>query len=306
MLKNNNKKPHRALASVKSGYKKYMRYFVTALFAVILVFGLGSIIYKQIHKPSKASDTAQVDLSQIPGWWYQQYFGSSVCDKDACKPDADPDKDGLTNAQEYYYHTEPLNAFTAKDTLNDGKLVAAGFDPSQPGRKTFDEVSTPENLLGESLVFSQDIKQMVAESNDINKVSLPLVQDDELQIIQDQNADTYKTYITKLESTINKYFRQSDLAGIKTTLNSGNDAEVSDIKIKSSLLATELKSIPVPQSFLMFHKYNIALFQLLSEILPVPQDTSGVAGNVWYDKVQAFLAIQQKLDFEQQRMKLLQ
>lgn len=305
MFKNKNKNSAKGgqygtFITAKAGYKKYARLFVTALTVVIFVLGAGIALFK-LKPVKKAAVSAVAD--QIPGWWNQQYFSSSTCDKDICLPAADPDKDNLTNVQEFYYHTNPLVAFTAGDTINDGQLVAAGYDPSKPGRVTFDQVANPENLLGESLVFASDVKQMVADANDIGKVNLPLVQDDQLQVVYGESEEVYKTYISRLQSVFTRYFRTQDINNITEILKSGNDTEVIDIKIKAAALAEDLKAIPVPGRFLTFHKYNIVEFQLLSEIIPAPADISGPGGDVWYEKVQAFLAVQQKLSFEEQVLK---
>src|SRR6266566_1533167 len=129
MNRNKNKNQYGTFHIGKSRYKRTALILVTALTVVFFVLGIGFWKHKS-HQPIKAAET-QSTASAIPGWWYQQYFGKSVCDNPVCQPDADPDHDGLTNAQEFYYHTDPLNAHTMKDKLSDGQLVAAGFDPSR-------------------------------------------------------------------------------------------------------------------------------------------------------------------------------
>jgi len=44
---------------------------------------------------------------------------------------ADPDHDGLTNAQERQYHTDPLNPDSDGDGFKDGDEVKAGYDPTK-------------------------------------------------------------------------------------------------------------------------------------------------------------------------------
>jgi hypothetical protein len=304
--KNKNKNQYGSFATGKVGYKKYARFFITALVVVIFVSGIGLIIFNKVKQPVKQAQVADTtDAGKIPGWWYQQYFGASVCDKDICKEDADPDKDKLTNLQEFYYHTNPLDGFTVKDKLNDGQLVAAGFDPSRSGRLTFDQVISDDNILGESLVFDQDIKQMVAESQDISKINLPLVSDDEIEIIYNNSQTTYQTYSSAVQSAIDKYFPAKDTLGITEILKSGSDAEVESIKRKAGLLSAELKIIPVPATMLMFHKYNLLVYRLLPEILLSSSEQgnlSSTQSDAWYDKVQAFLAATQRLNLEKQRL----
>jgi hypothetical protein len=292
-----------AAKNKKAGKFKVFREKVSlTILAVVFIVGGAVGFYKLFNgeRNSSQSLVKTTEMSELPGWWLNQYFSASVCAEEVCSTHSDPDRDGLDNYQEYYYHTNPRVAFTAGDSLNDGALVAAGFDPSKPGRMTFDEVSTPENLLGESLVFGDDVKQIVSDSNDISKVVLPEIQNDELEIVYGTDAATYKEYAAKFKSAVDQYFKQSDLANIKNILKNGTDADVRNIQANSSALAVDLRMIPVPLKFLTFHKYNIVLFQLLAKIIPAPTDISGPGSDEWYDNVQAFFATQQKLDFEKQ------
>lgn len=263
------------------------------------------MIFKHFSKPIKVSQTESVAQSDLPGWWMEKYFGSVTCSQDICKSDADPDQDKLTNTQELYYHTNPLVAFTVNDSLNDGQLVAAGFDPSRAGRMTFDQVAEPDNILGESLLVNQDLKDIVAEQNDISKVPLPLVADDKLKVTSVVTEEVYQRYSSTLKDTINKYFTSNDLANITETLKS-NPADTESIKTKSGLLANELKAITVPQRMLMYHKYLLAFFELLPKVLlndnDIAQDTSSTASDVWYQNAQAFFVTTQKLNIEAQSL----
>ncbi len=284
----------------KTGYQRYTKLFVLVLLAGVFVFGSIKFGYQKFHnrKPKVVADTG---TNSIPAWWNAQYFRGSVCEQDNCRPDADPDQDGLTNAQEYYYHTNPLATFTVGDKLNDGQLVAAGFDPSKPGHVTFDQVASDDNVLLESLVFDQDVKQLVAESNDISKVNIPIVKDEDLKINYDGNNEIYQTYLKQFQATVGKYFSKDDLASISETVKTGSGPGLNQITVKSEMLAADLKTISVPVKFLSFHKYTIALYQLLPDVINAPgEDSADPAGDIWYDKAQAFLAVQQKLDFEQQ------
>ncbi|HET8522796.1 MAG TPA: hypothetical protein VFL82_06155 [Thermomicrobiales bacterium] len=51
---------------------------------------------------------------------------------DLTSPDADPDHDGLTNAQETQYGTDPQKADTDGDGMQDGREVTLGTDPKNP------------------------------------------------------------------------------------------------------------------------------------------------------------------------------
>src|SRR6185369_5645960 len=92
---------------------------------------------------------------------------------DICKPESDPDNDKLTNAQEFYYHSSPLNAHTIGDKLSDGELVASNIDPSKTGHQSFDQVASDDSVLGESIVFDTDIKNMIADLTQIKNAQIP-------------------------------------------------------------------------------------------------------------------------------------
>ncbi|HEV8601459.1 MAG TPA: hypothetical protein VGQ87_02565 [Patescibacteria group bacterium] len=272
--------------------------FISLASTIILVLALsfGFKFFK--HGPKAVSFVSEASASDLPGWWYKDNFGASACVEDSCKPDADPDKDKLNNAQEFYYHSNPLNRDTNSNGLADGEDVAHNYDPSKPGKVTFDQVAADDNILGESLVFNQDVKKIVNEANDISKVKIPVIPDTDVQTIFQIDPETTKTYLTTLHDTIENYFPQSDVTRVVETIKSGDDDALEGIKTKAIMLAIDLKKIPVPAKFVTFHKYNIAFYQLLSEVIPEPVDLSSTESEIWYDKVQAFLAIQQKLSFE--------
>lgn len=272
---------------------------------LILAITISVLLFNNDKQKNNLLVIPKASASDMPGWWYKDYFGSSVCEQDICKSEADPDDDSLSNAQEFYYHSNPLKKDTSGNGMTDGEMVAYGYDPSKPGKVTFEELLTDDSFMGESLVFDQDIKQMVSEVNDINQVKLPLVADSELQIINSKDPETYNAYAYSISQTISKYFPRQGLPQVKETLQSGSDYELGDIKVKSAMLVRELKETPVPVDLLMFHKYNVTLFQLLPQVLQSPSDLSSSAGDIWYDKAQAFFAIQQKLDLEHYRIKLL-
>lgn len=295
MLRDKHQNHSITFAKEPSGYKKYRKFIATFIVAIFLLGG-GFAVYKHNRKPAKISQTENVS-SDIPGWWYQKYFGSSVCEKDSCKPDADPDSDKLTNAQEYFYHTDPLNSKTVGDKLSDGQLVAQGFDPSRSGKMTFEQAASPDNILGESLLLDSDLKKLVAENNDISKVSLPLVQDSELTIIRNATTADFKNYLQQVKSILDKYFPQNSFSDTIDQLKNKN-SDVGSIMSTATLVADELKKVNVPQQILTYHKYTIAMYQLLPQVLN-PHDQGS---DVWYDKAQAFFALSQKLNFEAQSL----
>ncbi len=67
---------------------------------------------------------------EINDQWRQENFGCIDCPEAAA--DADPDKDGLTNLEEFKTGTNPTNKDTDGDGWNDKKEIEKGTDPTDP------------------------------------------------------------------------------------------------------------------------------------------------------------------------------
>lgn len=65
------------------------------------------------------------DNDGLPDSFEQQYFDCVTC----ANPNDDPDKDGLTNLDEYKYNTNPTKNDTDGDGYSDGKEIEKGTDP---------------------------------------------------------------------------------------------------------------------------------------------------------------------------------
>ena len=71
--------------------------------------------------PPTQTTTPAPAQSQIPSSWQQKFFGAAICaNQDVCGDAADPDHDGLTNADEFKAGTDPNNPDTDADGIADG------------------------------------------------------------------------------------------------------------------------------------------------------------------------------------------
>lgn len=282
------------------------------VFAVIVVFGGAGIgTYKYIK--GRAVQTARVlevqtgEYGTLPAWWMSDHFDVSVCEIEECKYNSDPDGDKLTNGQEYYYRSNPTKADTNGNGQDDGTDVAQNFDPSKPGKVTFEEAASDDTIVGESLAFEEDIVGSFHEEVDISKVPLPVVADGSLDIVYEENEDVYTRYTQDLHGTINSYFPKDAMAEISLTMQSGSDLDAMILGKKAMELSIDLKHIKVPAKFTTFHKYNIAFYQTLYELLSLngsAADMTSPEGDLWFDKAQSMYALMQKMNFEKQRLLL--
>ncbi|MEO8065612.1 MAG: hypothetical protein ABI643_02010 [Candidatus Doudnabacteria bacterium] len=295
--------------NTKPENKKNVRVLMTAFAAVIFVLGVGIVLYKNHNQPKIQSAVVETAAEPIPGWWYKHFFNSSVCDQDSCKPESDPDNDKLSNLQEYYYGTEPLNPRTVGDKLSDGELVSQGFDPSKTGHQTFDETLNPDNIMGESLVFNTDVKQIIGSLTDITKVKLPEIKTQDVIVSGDNSKQAVADYLNRVNLAAFKYFNFNVEQSLKTAQITGSSDEIDNIKFRAARLLIDLKTISVPKDAVQLHKYYIGLMSLVPSVISLPQSdpdntaNTSLADDIWYDNAQAYLVLIQKIAIEKQKLK---
>lgn len=112
--------------------------FVGVSFAAFGVLNARAI-YQQVSDTlllhnTNANQLTDTDADGLPDWWEVKY-GLNPKLNDATQ---DPDRDDLTNLQEYAYHTNPLGADTDADGYPDGKEVQNGYDPTKAGQVYLD------------------------------------------------------------------------------------------------------------------------------------------------------------------------
>lgn len=286
------------------GYKKgglLVLIIAVAVTAFILSKKQGKTV-ANITRP----ETAQA--SEMPGWWYKDYFGTSVCQDDNCKPESDPDNDKLTNAQEFYYHSDPQNFDTNGNGQSDGEDVAQGFDPSKEGKLTFDQAASDDNIFGESLLFNTDVKQILNELVDPNKVQLDLPSDSEINISSDNSPDAITNYLTASDEIAQKYLPKDIDAYITDAANSNSEQKISDVNLRIQKILLEFNKLSVPSELLTLHKYEAAYMALIPQVIDMPSeqelsDMTNAEANTWYDKTQAFFTLSQKINLETEALK---
>jgi len=88
---------------------------------------------------SQADEVSVTEINRISPDWQEKYFKATECvDQSVCGGEADPDRDGITNNEEYRLGSSPTNSDTDQDGFLDGDEIANGFNPlkSSPGDKS--------------------------------------------------------------------------------------------------------------------------------------------------------------------------
>lgn len=116
-----------------SFFKRIFRNKIIIPIIVVVLAGLGVggwYIYKSITKiatpdvvvetPTEQKPTEDPDTTTTPEW-LARYFGAETCTiKSTCADKSDPDKDGLTNKEEFEIGTDPNNPDSDSDGIADG------------------------------------------------------------------------------------------------------------------------------------------------------------------------------------------
>jgi hypothetical protein len=278
------------------------------VFAFLVIFGsiIGVVIKLTSGNSPQAATTQEQAQSAaaIPGWWYSEHFGVSVCEQDNCKLESDPDGDKLTNAQEYFYSTNPTNKDTNANGNTDGEDVAFGYAPNKPGKVTFEEAGSDDSIVGESLLFNNEIKDIIVNMTDLSKTVTPEINDAELNISTNNSQEAFIDYMLELDR-ISKKFYASDTqyAGLSEQIKQQNSGVINQLKLTALQVTDEYKKASVPSDALQFHKYHIALWTLVPTLIELPANDGVNAlyqddANKWFDSAQAMVALNQKLDVE--------
>lgn len=206
-------------------------------------------------------------------------------------PTCDPDHDGLTNAEETVWGTDPLNPDTDGDGFKDGEEVASGRNPLVPG---------PNDLLGNENLTDQMSRLVVSGlyAGALNPASDSYAQ--ALGDISDAVTDTAKnifkrnidpsTIATVSDTGQNQvaYVRQfgilakqfgnlldQDYASLEANLNTIGEKGFTDPSIsqfyssqaaKSSDLSEQVNALKVPKAFLNNHANFINLVRQMNII----------------------------------------
>lgn len=120
---------------------------IGGIILIIVLISLGKVAYRawfkpEISKPKEIErpreeipevlpEEEDFDSDGMLNGWERKY---GLNPKDSGDALDDPDKDDLTNLQEFMYQVDPKNSDTDKDGYLDGQEVKAGYNPTGPGK----------------------------------------------------------------------------------------------------------------------------------------------------------------------------
>lgn len=249
---------------------KHNRYKAFAYAGIILFVIAGSaaggyFLYQKYQKPGdSASASAQANSGKLPHEWLVKYFGTD--DENNARvggPDGDPDEDILTNEQEFFFGTDPIDPDSDADGQYDGAEVA--FNSNPLGEGELYSTDAVKKLVSQYLE-SQDLQEFKKENieqqvlgilNPPDPANVQIVLPDEktLKVIDDNSTTAVEKYLEKANAAV------QDL-GIseEEIVNSFDNPLASNQQLVAVVYETvnKLRNIPVPRAMAYFHQLHIA------------------------------------------------
>jgi hypothetical protein len=223
-------------------------------------------------------------------------LGSQVLSAQEENPLAvDSDNDGIPDIEEAYYRTDPFNPDTDGDGFLDGEEVVSGFNPTKKdeSRETdkSEKINVTENLTDRLVagIFAGDLNPKNSKDkkyeNGINNVILAALDDAAKTLYPQTNNeneirtsdDSKESQEAYLKSTahilegpfLDSFMQQAQALNRAVNLMAAGDNKsasqiFNDLSMKFTTAYTELLVIPVPPSWVNFHKHLLRIFQKIS------------------------------------------
>lgn len=227
-----------------------------------------------IFQKKQQAERSKVENSGLlPSSWLIKYFGT---DRDGDPkiggPDGDPDRDLLTNYQEFYFNTNPAKADTDGDGQVDGAEVAVNKNPTGEGElysteyaKSIADQFIEDNGLEE---FKEENirKQVLGVLNppDLKSVEVVLPDERTLNMTSEVTQKSVQEYLQKVQGITGSL--DSNAENYQNMLDDPQGTEVIKTLGHINEIIDKLREISVPQPFLTYHQLHIAGIQAASRI----------------------------------------
>ncbi|OHA49337.1 MAG: hypothetical protein A2991_01430 [Candidatus Terrybacteria bacterium RIFCSPLOWO2_01_FULL_58_14] len=233
--------------------------------------------------------------------------------------DADQDRDGLSDAKERIYGTDPQRDDTDGDGYADGEEVRRGFDPTATGSA---KIAENANLMANLTVQYFEWARTVAKAEDpqlndeavqqflnaegLTRIPVPDVAENEIVSADQNGPEALRQYFTaltgvRMPDTTASYLDLADEV-VRT--------QKSDIldNVLGGLVETyeAVRKIPVPQEARAVHREQLAFLKalrnLFSDLYAIDRDPVMLMRDIaWGNDL-----LQRSADLEQKRQTLLQ
>lgn len=211
--------------------------------------------------------TAQAS-SPLPPEWLKRYFGRDYCLRlDYCGPDADPDRDGMSNYEEFLYFTNPTDPDTDGDGTADGQELKNLTNPLGVGQATS---ARDINSLSEYNPFADQLTQEGLEAiqkgevttfEQINEAAAKIANMPDLDTIvpfivsQENNQRAVDRYVNQLTGATETYRNNQYVISVgPRAIDSTDIVQLGGFIEVTNIYATTLVHTEVPSDLFSFHK----------------------------------------------------
>lgn len=274
-----NRKRGRGLNQLKKKLTK-QNILRTVIVIVIVIVGYGIWTHGtfRLDRMSEEELIAAQASNPLPPEWQELYFGEKVCTRDSfCGPDADPDRDGLGNYEEFLFYTDPTNPDTDGDDSTDGEEVRKLTNPIGVGAalNPRDVSSIYEyNPISDEIV--NDALKEIREGNLMTVGQIQLAAS-RLEVLPEFNEIPFSITESNNQAAVDQYvedftklsqdYHSKKISQLAPVIGETQDInKLNEFVEAVSLFATTLVYIDVPSDVFSFHKsfYGSLIFQALS------------------------------------------
>lgn len=235
-------------------FKKSLKIFLSILITGLAVYGIYAAVAPKakVEKGTAASSQEQTQQAKVTQQNQElaTTLDTSTTNENLSKKDSD--SDGLPDAAETIYKTDPFDPDTDNDKYLDGEEVKNGYDPTIPSPN--DKIFSKENSQGEVAGATTGIN--------IEKY-FPL--NNQLNIINPSNKDTVSSYFELSSKVLMPSL--NELGEATASAQKGDASGLLTVLAKIDSGYKELLKIPVPEETLQIHKESLAEIKILRQNL---------------------------------------